>query len=86
MGSLRFDPLEPELLQQMITLLEGKQENGYIPSFPHLAFVFLLAFEVDYSVKYFTKLLRMNKLLEDDFIYLLERVRHDNENGRFHND
>lgn len=86
MGSLRFDPLEPELLQQILTLLEGKQENGYIPSFPHLAFVFLLGFEVDYSVKYFTKLLRMNKLLEDDFMYLLERVRHDNENGRLRND
>lgn len=86
MGSLRFDPLEPELLQQILTLLEGKQENGYIPSFPHLTFVFLLGFEVDYSVKYFTKLLRMNKLLEDDFMYLLERVRHDNENGRLRND
>lgn len=86
MGTLRFDPLDPELLQQVVTLVEGKQENGYMPSFPHLAFSFLLAFKVDYSVKYFTKLLRENKLLEEDFWYLLKRVRHGDEPGRLSDD
>lgn len=86
MGSLRFEPLDPELLQQVVTLVEGKQENGYAPSFPELAFAFLLAFEVDYSVKYFSKQLRVNKLLEDDFWYLLKRVRHGNEPGRLPDD
>lgn len=86
MGSLRFQPIDPELLQQVITLVEGKQENGYKPSYPELAFAFLLAFKVDYSVKYFTRLLRENKLLEDDFWYLVERVRHGNEPGRLSDD
>ena len=86
MGSLRFDPIDPELLQQVFSLVEGKQENGYEPSYPELAFAFLLAFKVDYSVKYFTRLLRENKLLEDDFWYLLERVKHGNEPGRQHGD
>lgn len=79
MGSLRFELLDPKLLQQVITLLEGKQEDGYTPSFPHLAFVFMLAFKEDYSVKYFSKQLRENKLLEEDFWHLLERIRHGNE-------
>lgn len=82
MGSLRFEPLDPELLQQVVTLVEGKQANGDMPSFPHLAFTFLLAFKVDYSVKYFAKLLRKNKLLEEDFWYLYNRVSHGNEPGR----
>ena len=86
MGSPRFQPVDPELLQQVVTLVEGKQENGYSPSYPKLAFAFLLAFKVDYSVKYFTKRLRENKLLEDDFWYLVERVRHGNEPGRLSDD
>lgn len=82
MGSLRFEPLDPELLQQVFALVEGKQANGDMPSFPHLAFAFLMAFKVDYSVKYFTKLLRKNKLLEEDFWYIYGRVGHGNEPGR----
>ena len=82
MGSLRFAPLDPELLQQVVTLVEGKQENGDMPSFPHLAFVFMLAFKIDYSVKYFSKQLHTNKLLEEDFWYIYKRVTHGNEPGR----
>lgn len=79
MGSLRFELLDPELFQQVVTLLEGKQEDGYTPSFPHLAFVFMLAFKEDYSVKYFSKQLRENKLLKEDFCYLLERAKLGND-------
>lgn len=82
LGALRFEPLEPELLQQVVTLLEGKQENGYMPSFPHLAFVFMLAFRVDYSVDVFRKRLRTNSLLSEDFVYMLELLRHGNEPGQ----
>ena len=74
--------LASELLQQVFALVEGKQANGDMPSFPHLAFAFLMAFKVDYSVKYFTKLLRKNKLLEEDFWYIYGRVDHGNEPGR----
>lgn len=86
MGSLRFELLDPELLQQVVTLLEGKQEDGYMPSFPHLAFVFMLAFRVDCSIEVFRKLLRTNRLLEEDFWYLYERTRHGNEPGKLEHD
>lgn len=86
MGSLRFELLDPELLQQVVTLLEGKQEDGYMPSFPHLAFVFMLAFRVDCSIEVYRKRLRTNTLLEEDFWYMLERVRHGNDPGRIDHD
>lgn len=82
LGTLRFESLDPTLLRQVISLLEGKQENGDMPSFPKLGFSFLLAFHVDYSLKYFSALLRESKLQEDDYWHLLERVRHDNERGK----
>lgn len=86
MGSLRYESLDPKLLQQVVTLLEDKKEDGSMPSFPHLAFVFMLAFKEDYSVKYFSKQLRDNKLLEEDFLYLLDRVKHGNEPGHLPED
>lgn len=86
MGSLRFELLDSELLQQVVTLLEGKQEDGYMPSFPHLAFVFMLAFRVDCSIEVFRKLLRTNTLLEEDFWFLCERIRHGNEPGKLEHD
>lgn len=59
MGSLRYESLDPKLLQQVVTLLEDKKE--------------------DYSVKYFSKQLHENKLLDEDLLHLLDRVRYGNE-------
>lgn len=82
MGSLRFESLDPVLLQQVVTLIDGKQESGYMPSFPHLAFVFMLAIKVNYSVKHFCKLLRENKLTENDFWYFYKLTKHQDEPGK----
>lgn len=82
MGSLRFESLDPVLLQQVVTLIDGKQESGYMPSFPHLAFVFMLAFKVNYSIKHFCKLLRENKLTENDYWYFYNRTVHEDEPGK----
>lgn len=86
MGSLRFEPIEPETLQQVVTFVEGRRDDGYIPSYMHLAFVYMLAFKTNCSLKYFSKLLRVNKLEVDDFWYLLEQIRIDNEPGHVRKD
>lgn len=86
LGSLRFDLKDPVLFQQILSLLEADKENNNMPSLPELSFAFLLAFKSDYCVKYFCKLLRENKLPEEDFWHLLERVKHNNEPKKQPND
>ena len=52
-GLLGYDLQQPELLRKVFSLLEGKKENGFMPSYLHLSFVYLLAFHENKSVEYF---------------------------------
>ena len=43
-GSLGYELQQPELLRKVFSLLEGKREDGFMPSYLHLSFVLLLVF------------------------------------------
>lgn len=80
LGLLGYDLQQPELLRKVFSLLEGKKENGFMPSYLHLSFVYLLAFHENKSVEYFGDLLREG-ITSDDLCELFDLWNADNESG-----
>lgn len=77
-GSLGYELQQPELLRKVFSLLEGKREDGFMPSYLHLSFVLLLVFHDNKSVEYLGDLLR-KEITSDDFSDLLDLWKADNE-------
>ncbi|MFV0582626.1 MAG: hypothetical protein ACK5N4_11335 [Parabacteroides gordonii] len=72
LGSLRYELREPKLIQKLFTYVEGRQDDGYEPSYIRLSFTLLSAFRIDKSVEYYGDILSKNDLTLDDFAYLFE--------------
>ena len=79
-GSLVYILREPVLLRRLLSLSEGKS-NGGVPSYRHLSFCLLLAFDFSETVDYLSDKLRKDSATTDDLCDLMDLVRLDNEPG-----
>ena len=79
-GSLVYILREPVLLRRLLSLSEGKG-NGGVPSYRHLSFCLLLAFDFSETVDYLSDKLRKDSASTDDLCDLMDLVHLDNEPG-----
>ncbi len=79
-GSLVYILREPVLLRRLLSLSEGKS-NGGVPSYRHLSFCLLLAFDFSETVDYLSDKLRKDSATTDDLCDLMDLARLDNEPG-----